>query len=117
MSSFKNVATKFALFALVATFITACGETSPRDLRAEFEEKLEKNLKIMLPLMSDRKLPKGIEKCMAKAASDTFSDADIKLAMDSSLSDKLNNADRIMDIQQRLESPQFMLAFLNRCAK
>lgn len=121
MKNFKvfsqNLA-KFLAFCAVAFGISACdSEKSPKDLRAEFEQQMEQSLKAMLPLMSNETLPHGIEKCIAKAAADTMSDDEIKLIVGASFSERLNEPEKMLSIQQKLDSPAFFMNFLNRCYK
>lgn len=106
----------FGGFMIYGFVFIGCGDKDSQDLRTKFESQLEGGFSVMMPLVdAESKLPKDAPKCAAKAASQTFSDEEIRLIVDSSFSERIQNADKIMNIQQKIESPSFMLRFLKNC--
>ncbi|MGX3045373.1 hypothetical protein [Helicobacter sp. T3_23-1056] len=112
-----NVSVYCVLGILCMFVLTSCdNKKTPQDLRAKFESQLKSGFSIMLPLVNtESRLPKDAPKCLAKAASQTFSDEEVRLIIDSSFSERMQNAESIMAIQQKIESPQFMLRFFKNC--
>ena len=108
---------KILIIVLISISFIACGgNSSPQELRVELENTMEKSFKVMLPLATDKKIPDEVIKCLVKSISNTLSDEEVRLITDSSIVERTNNADKIMAIQQKLESPTFALSFLKQCS-
>lgn len=106
----------FVVAVCVGIGIVGCGEKTPQDLRAEFEEKAESMLSVMATFMGgSKKMPRPMIKCAAKKMTDMFSDEEIRLVMDSLFSERMNNPEKIMRIQRKMESEEIMNMVLLQC--
>lgn len=116
MQCFKMLKTIAVALCLAGIGFVGCGEKTPQDLRAEFEEKAESMLSVMATFMGgSKKMPRPMIKCAAKKMTDMFSDEEIKLVMDSSFSERMNNPEKIMRIQRKMESEEIMNMVLLQC--
>lgn len=116
MQCCKMLKTIAVALCLIGIGIVGCGEKTPQDLRAEFEEKAESMLSVMATFMGgSKKMPRPMIKCAAKKMTDMFSDEEIRLVMDSSFSERMNNPEKIMRIQRKMESEEIMNMVLLQC--
>ena len=101
------------IIAIIAVFVlwligNCGGDKSPQELRADFEEEMAGNVKSMLGL------PKSTAKCVAKALSKSLSDEEISLMMGSFM-DRASNPEKVMAIQRKIQSEQFLRRLVNEC--
>lgn len=116
MQCCKMLKTIVVALCLIGIGFVGCGEKTPQDLRAEFEEKAESMLSVMATFMGgSKKMPRPMIKCAAKKMTDMFSDEEIRLVMDSSFSERMNNPEKIMRIQRKMESEEIMNMVLLQC--
>lgn len=116
MQCCKMLKTIAVALCLIGIGFVGCGEKTPQDLRAEFEEKAESMLSVMATFMGgSKKIPRPMIKCAAKKITDMFSDEEIRLVMDSSFSERMNNPEKIMRIQRKMESEEIMNMVLLQC--
>lgn len=116
MQCCKMLKTIAVALCLIGIGLVGCGEKTPQDLRAEFEEQAESALSVMATFMGgSKKMPRPMIKCAAKKMTDMFSDEEIRLVMDSSFSERMNNPEKIMRIQRKMESEEIMNMVLLQC--
>ncbi|RDU61332.1 hypothetical protein [Helicobacter sp. MIT 14-3879] len=107
---------KYAVMVVLILMCCGCGSDEPRDLRTELEKQLAENLKL-LNSVSGQNIPNEIMQCAAKAATKSFSDEEVKLIIDSSLSERLSNPQKMMSIQEKMQDERFLAQFVLQCAK
>lgn len=116
MQCCKMLKTIAVALCLIGIGLVGCGEKTPQDLRAEFEEKAESMLSVMATFMGgSKKMPRPVIKCASRKMTDMFSDEEIRLVMDSSFSERMNNPEKIMRIQRKMESEEIMNMVLLQC--
>ncbi|RDU66212.1 hypothetical protein CQA53_04165 [Helicobacter didelphidarum] len=108
----------YFFIATIMVLVIGCGSDKPKDLRTEFRKKIESGLGLTLPMMAPEgtKISKELIACTAQHMTDTFSDDEIKLIIDSSFSERLKNPAKIMEIQQKMESPEYTHKYMQTCA-
>lgn len=104
-----------SIIAIAMFLFMGCGEKSPQDLRTEFEQMAESTMSLAAATLSPNRVPREVLKCTAKRMVDMFSDEEIRLMLDSSFSERLNNTTKIMAIQNKMESPDVSNMLLAQC--
>lgn len=97
-----------------------CGEKTPQELRADFEEQIESNLSLAATLMDkNRLITREVVKCASKKMSAMFSDEEIRLVMDTSITsaigEAMNNPQKVLAVQHKMESPEITNAIFLQC--
>lgn len=104
-----------SIIAIAMFLFMGCGEKSPQDLRTEFEQMAESAMSLASATQSPNRVPREVLKCGSKKLVDMFSDEEIRLMLDSSFTERLNNATKIMAIQNKMQSPDVANMILAQC--
>lgn len=75
----------------------------------------ESTMSLVVTTQSPNRVPREVLKCTAKRVVDMFSDEEIRLMLDSSFSERLNNATKIIAIQSKMHSPDVSNMLLAQC--
>ena len=104
-----------SIISIAMFLFMGCGEKSPQDLRTEFEQMAESAMSLASATQSPNRVPREVLKCGSKKLVDMFSDEEIRLMLDSSFTERLNNATKIMAIQNKMQSPDVANMILAQC--
>ena len=103
-----------ALAVCLVGFV-GCEEKTPQELRADFEDIIEVNFMLKPPPIRGIRVTEDAVKCAIKRMSDSFSDEEIRLYLDSSMGEAMDNMGKIIPIQARVDSDEVKYSFLLQC--